>query len=400
MSDASSILTLELTCSNGGSDLEVNLASGYFPSPIKCDARASKSASGDVHTIVFQPCSELSIASNSPITLVVAIHLRPHSTTMRLPFSVWAMDSASPHHSAEIDRVTNAIAAFNLLSSHPKDELWKNLPKLYRLAHGESMKSKRSSISDGDTLCHSASETGGRFFTPSLFSDAGGSGSCQSAPLSDDGRGDSFEFTSAGAAPLEEDLRDLERFISKSGRMKMRSEIEKHRKGRQTPEKRSRLDKVMDPNRHSDLFVMETPQDFRVTTSIADTEIDTGAEKGVGHLKSSPAASSKSSKLFDMAFEGTISSLPSFPSSTPSVAFDPEKYFQKSDDHLPRLATPMKADRIPAKEEPLTLPRTELPFVTMPLPNRKTMAAAERASVSQKLRKFPTPKPVKYTISK
>jgi hypothetical protein len=279
MSDPSSILTLELTCGDGGSDVEVNLASGYFPSLIKCDAHASKSVSSDVHTIVFQPSSQLSIHSDSPVTLIVGVHMKDQSSSLKLPFSVWAMDSTSPHNSAEIDRVTNTINAFNLLSSYPKDELWKNMPKLHRLAQGESLKQKRNSMESN------------------LRSPESREGASPSVPLGCD----SFEKI----ASSDEDLRNLEQFISKSGRMKMRSEIEKHRKARKTPERQqqhtNRLDQLMDPNHHSDLFLMAAPEDFRVTTSIAETE------HNVAELHNSTVTASKSLKLFDLASEGAKS---------------------------------------------------------------------------------------------
>lgn len=269
MNDPSAILTIELTCTEGGNDLEVNLASGYYPSLVKCDARACKSVSSDVHTLVIQPSSQLSIKSDLPTTLIVGVHMKDRSSNLKLPFSVWAMDSTSPHNSVEIDRVTNAIAAFNLLSSYPKDELWKNMPKLHRLAQGESLKPKSSTrLLNVDSL--------------------GGHTSIAKTPSHD------------------EELRDLEQFISKSGRMKMKSKIERYRNTREISEWQptNRLDRLMDPNHHSDLFTMTSPEDFREIAASVDSKQDCDLNK-------SPTSPTKHLKLFELASQGFES--PSFP---------------------------------------------------------------------------------------
>lgn len=191
----------------------MSLACGYFPSPLKCDARAAKSLSAEKHTIVFRP-SDKNLSSELQSPIIIGIHLNIESSHHSLAFSIWALRSISPHISNEIHRVNSIIHSFNMLSENSTDELWKNMPKLHRLAQSESC-----SILDQKHISTHSIDT-----SPATKEDL-----------------------------PDPDLVSLEHFVSKSGRMKMRSDLVDFQSRSQS--KSNRLDKLMSPNNHSDLFV-------------------------------------------------------------------------------------------------------------------------------------------------
>jgi hypothetical protein len=373
----------------------MDLAYGHYPSPMKSDARASKSISNDTHTIVFQPSSQLSLKPPIPpttIPFIVGVHLKSSSSIQKLPFSIWAVGTTDPHQSDEINRVSCAINSFNLLSEHSKDELWKNMPKLHRLAQGESAKQR-----SGKSLIGAASIEISR--QSSLRHDR--SLGCSQNTSTDEpcSRAVSFIEPPPSSAlerekndAQETDMENMERFISRSGRMKM-----KH--GSEQPQSAHRLDKAMNPNNHRDLFALNHPEDLTETISLQD--IDKDPNDGQKSKITTALTNSKSLKILDMDFEAGMkyglapSPLPNASYSHELLsAFQPERYITNTTPTLPVLTQQKNSERdrktpLPNGEEKS---RIEFPFL---VPLLETNAQPQR-----KWRKIPDPKPVKYTLSK
>jgi hypothetical protein len=359
----------------------MDLAYGYFPSPINSDVRASKSVAMETHTIMFQPSSHLSLKPQTPTTpFLVGVHMKSVCSLENIPFSIWAVGSTDPHQSDEINRVSCAINSFNLLSEYSKDELWKNMPKLHRLAQGESSKQRRMSVIDGINLKGSLQSS------PSHCRSLGSPQRIFSRPIEPA----SFALGMEKHDTQEEEIENMERFISKSGRMKMKSGNEQTQSMTALSPTRNRLSIAMNPNHHRDLFALNIPEDLADTVSLQDIDKDASQR-----LKSiSPSlCTSKSLRLFDMDFEAGIKYgiSPSLPTcSHNKLAFQPEKYINTPSSTLPMLTPPTKEGRQkPTGEEK----KIEFPFLVQSNPDVSLQP-------KRKWRKFPDPKPIKYTMSK
>lgn len=353
MEDASAILTIELNYNEINVDLTMDLACGYYPTPLKNDIHASKSSDSQTLSIVYRPIDKLNgiqdgyinknLNKNDPIVLIVGVHMKTINWNHTVPFSIWAFESTRPHNSAEMNRITSTIYSFNILSENPKEELWKNLPKLHRLAQGEAqalleqqmnrqtiqldlnktiMTTTTTTASTSSSTPLSQSPTKSNQISPTKKSKKLKPQSTLNYLLSrtsqqeddeddnnvteqdeviknkdkfdgehhqnqnriveetnendGDDNGDinsNYKKINNNDNDNDDDQKNMERFITKSGRMKMRKDLLQYRNTKSSELRpTSRLDKKVNSNLHRDLFLPVEAENLYETISSIDND--------------------------------------------------------------------------------------------------------------------------------
>jgi hypothetical protein len=204
------------------------VAKGYYPSNMKHDYKSSRDTTSNKHIIIFQPniknheedYIELSKPKNrfNTMSFIVAICHKGTSCFPSLKYSIWAIGSTNPPESQHVTKAKNTTTALKILSRNSPEDLWSALPRLQRQAHVAAKEKTRMQQYPHDGVA------------PDI-----------EALLSEE------EF---------EEQKSFENFVTKAGRMKLKQAIQNRGEyDSVNTEETNRLEVVVDPNMHSDLFI-------------------------------------------------------------------------------------------------------------------------------------------------
>jgi hypothetical protein len=442
--------------------LDLNLSTnGYYPTPAKCDVKASKFHGSNMQIIAFRAndtnkedefVKASSVSELDTKTFIAGIH---NIGGEPMPYSLWALASAKPPNSEAIDSVSKTIYTLRELSKNSPEDLWRNMPKLHREAHEKSnaahakpqystpaSPNKLGSGSTSPVTVPSRSKRG----SPATIPPPAFSPSSMDRPISQPGgrggsrnRARTASDATADMSEAEEDMAVMEKFIAKSGRAKLRRELEAHRSmskslsnsslPSQTRPFNSRITTPVNPNMHMDLFSPSVITDLDRESLIddLDDEVGPGSSSTSVDMKRAPS------------FEERVLQMPGF--SALQYAFTPDdgEYEDMGDrnaeqDEEVQMEAHESAPHLPAVTTPPTGAAPKQMGLSESLPSLISRQQTGKSTVSKatslgdltvsnytqfpflgttsightgyprpqpkKLIKFNDPKPIKYTVRK